>query len=139
MRLVSAAAIAAFFLTTSATLAEPPRRSLPPEFTAAQIRGSGGANLGSAQMYVTINSSGLVNPARSKGNAACPSDNCRYAAGGYAVYFTRDISQCAISATAIDLLRIVRTSPPIGNNVQVDTYNTSGTPADSDLQITVIC
>jgi hypothetical protein len=98
---------------------------------------SGGANLGSAQLYAFVNADGTVDAAKSKGTVPCPAGNCRVQPGHYVVEFVRPIQNCTIQATAYFSPRVAVAQWGTSSVLVGVTQNAVGT--DSPVHILVIC
>jgi hypothetical protein len=100
MKLILAALLA---LSQTAPAWAQPDFEVPPSPPGASAgsRLSGGANLGSAQMYAYVDQAGMVQAAQSKGTVACAyaGGSCRASIGRYQVHFARDVRNCSIQAT----------------------------------------
>jgi hypothetical protein len=123
---------------TSSALAQTPLIAESPA-----VRGSGGANLGSAQMYAYVAGDGTLDENRSKGTLPCTEagGKCRSIQGRYRVNFARDVSRCAYSVTA-DGYGVLTSAQQFGggpNTVYVGINVVPSTATDIPFRLLVIC
>ena len=107
---------------------------LPPQMP----MGSGGSNLGSAQLFAVINSNGTV--ARGKGEAAA----VRLGVGYYRVAFSRDITNCgyvaSVGGVGTELATGIANPTRLGSGfVLVRTFALNGVQADRPFHLYIDC